>query len=94
MGTGWSGYVGLAGLVFLATLTAIGLVGALILVNNGREVPQWLSTIVGTLATNFGIIILFLFKGSGGSSDGVAGNGNGRRVADYSRENPTGIKAG
>lgn len=100
MGSSSGIWVPLLGLGALAALAGTGMVGGLILANNGHEVPAWLSSAIGATVSNFGIIVLVVF-GAGRSSNN--GNGGGsyrdrdkdeRRLAGDTIPGPSGIKAG
>ncbi len=91
MGNGNGGWVALAGLVSLAALTFTGMVGGLLLANNGHEVPQWLSSTITGLGTNFGIVVLVVYQRTG---NGSSTNGNGRDVAYRAVPDSAGLKVG
>ena len=97
MGSNSGVWVSLLGLGALALLAAIGMVGGLVLANNGHEVPAWLSAAIGATVSNFGIIVLVVFgagRGSNGNGSGSYRDRDERRMAGGPLSDPTGIKAG
>lgn len=66
MGNNGSPWIAGIGLGILGGLTALGIIEAATLANNGHEVPAWLSQVIGGLAGNLGIIIVLIFKGNNG----------------------------
>jgi hypothetical protein len=69
LGNGNNSWLAAIGLLALATLALAGLIGGLILANNGHDVPPWLSGFIQGVGTNFGIVVLVLYRGGS--------NGNG-----------------
>ena len=64
MGGPGSQWLAVIGLLSLALLALTGLIGGLVLANNGREVPPWLSSFIGGVGTTFGMVILVLYRGN------------------------------
>ena len=91
MGNSGDPWIPRIGLALLGILASTGLVGGLILANNGHEVPAWLSASIGGYGTSLGLVVLAIYGRSGGNGND---NGNERRVADYPTQSSTGIKAG
>lgn len=80
MGNGGDVWIPRGGLGLLAVFALTGLVGALVLANNGHDVPPWLSQTIGNAASTLGVIIIAIY-GRGGSGGSNAGGSNGTRVA-------------
>ena len=75
MGNGGGIWVSLSGLIVLGVLAFTGLVGGLVLANNGHEVPAWLSGVIVGLTSNLGVVILFIYKAGAGNGSGSSSNG-------------------
>ena len=78
MGNGGDVWIPRGGLALLAVFALVGLVGALVLANNGHDVPPWLSQTIGNAASTLGVIIIAIY---GRSNNGGNTNGSGTRVA-------------
>lgn len=54
--------------MLLGLLAGTGLVGGLVLANNGHDVPPWLSSAIGGYASTLGVVILAIY-GRPGNGD-------------------------
>jgi hypothetical protein len=71
MGNNGSPFIAGLGLGILGMLTALGIYEAATLAAAGKEVPGWLSQVIGGLSGNLGLIVVLVFRGTGSNGNGT-----------------------